>query len=65
MIFKQNLDMSIDYTYVPFNGKGSVMWIDVQLWCDKYAGLGHFSMGGHGVYFENEKDAIMFALAYK
>lgn len=65
MIFKENLDMSIDYTYLPFPGKGAITWIDVQLWCEGHMGIGHFSMGGHGVYFEKEEDAIMFALAYK
>lgn len=65
MICKETLDMSVNYTYLPLPGKSSVTWIDVMLWCEDQRGAGHFSMGGHGVYFEKEEDAIMFALAYK
>jgi hypothetical protein len=62
---KQELTMRMDceYTYIPFaNGRTSIDWIEALLWCENFDGIGHFSMGGHGIYFEKEKDAIMFTL---
>jgi hypothetical protein len=58
--------MDCDYTYIPLSeNQKTIGWIEALLWCEEFDGIGHFSMGGHGVYFENEKDAIMFALIHK
>jgi hypothetical protein len=64
MVMNQQLTMRMDceYTYVPLAGARSIEWIEALLWCEEFDGIGHFSMGGHGIYFENEKDAIMFTL---
>ncbi len=53
-------DSAIEYTWVP-NPHG----IDhVIKWLDSYPGQGHFAVGGHGVYFECEKDATVFQLRW-
>lgn len=64
MIYREAIDMAVNYTYLPITNK-SVTMFEVMLWCEQRPGDGHFTMGGHGVFFEKEEDAIMFALAYK
>ena len=60
------LKMDENYTYIGFDrfGMGSDGIQDMVHWCTNYEGAGGFCMGGHGVYFEREEDAVVFALRY-
>jgi len=49
------------YTYISFN-RVNLSSTESYEWCLNHDGEGAFAFGGHGVYFENEKDAIIFAL---
>ena len=54
------LRMDMDYTYIDMGNISSAMY----LWLCDMKGFGHFGLGGHGIYFESEKDATIFALRW-
>ena len=55
------LDTSGTYTYVTIPRD---ILPEVQAWCEAQASPGKFSMGGHGIYFENKDDAAWTKLKW-
>lgn len=55
------LDTSGSYVYVAIPREKLT---EVEAWCLAQTGTGQFSMGGHGMYFENADDAAWVKLKW-
>jgi hypothetical protein len=57
-----------DYTYVRLPKRENTHWTKIREmcweWCWEHKGFGTFAVGGHGVYFTDERDAAMFSLRW-
>jgi hypothetical protein len=59
--------MDINYTFIDtriHSTPGHSSFYEIDDWLESYEGKGHYAYGGYGVYFENEEDALVFALRW-
>lgn len=61
MIHKTLLDTGRDTFYIEMTP--ALLTLDMQQWLEEAEGAG-YSLGGHGIWFYNSKDATMFALRW-
>ena len=52
------------YYHAMYTGDGKNLWSDVHRWCEKHVGKKHYAWTGFTFWFDNEQNAIFFALRW-